>query len=304
MGINHPALAALPRPIRSGAGWAIRDLDAPLGSLVTGIDASQLPDALQIMAMKQALRDRHLLLLRGQQLDDEQFLRFCSLFGSLYQAPAGEQVLGRDPYTGATPDIVKVSNVDGGVLGRYALAPHIDHHWTQIPSAGSVAYAVEIPADGGNTNCYDLVAAWEALDAATQREIEGLQLITYNPFLRHRKPAGRRGIPRYRTPDIEPVLPCVTHPLVRTHPESGRKLLFLSTDTEVEVVGVDPGRGQALVERLRAHVQDARFRYAHRWQVGDILYWDNQAMLHGRDAFDSAQRRVLKRISLAGTRPF
>ncbi|MEL4474467.1 TauD/TfdA dioxygenase family protein, partial [Shewanella algae] len=92
----------------------------------------------------------------------------------------------------------------------------------------SLAYAVEIPAEGGDTTCHDLVAAWESLDEQTRREIDGLQLITYNPFLRHRRPAGRRGIPRYRTPDIEPVLPCVTHPLVRTHPVSGRKLIYLS----------------------------------------------------------------------------
>ncbi len=298
------APAAMRTAARPDADWAIHDLDAPLGARVTGIDARLPLTAAQVLAMNKALHERHALLLRGQQLDDEQFMRFCSYFGSVYHAPEGEHVLGRDPYSGATPDIVRVSNVEGGVLGRYALAPHIDHHWTQVPSAGSLAYAVEIPADGGNTNCYNLVAAWEALDAKTQREIVDLQLITYNPFLRHRRPVGRRGIPRYRTPDIEPVLPCVTHPLVRTHPESGRKLLFLGTDTEVEVVGVDPDYGQALIERLRAYVQEPRFCYPHRWQVGDILYWDNRAMLHGRDAFDASQRRMLKRISLAGTRPF
>ena len=115
---------------RTPADWSIGKLDAPLGALVKGVDASQPLQAAQVMAMKQALMDRHILLFRGQCLDDDQFLRLASYFGSVYRPPAGEQVLGLDPYSGALPDIVKVSNVDGGVLGRYALAAHTDHHWT------------------------------------------------------------------------------------------------------------------------------------------------------------------------------
>jgi taurine dioxygenase len=254
------------------------------------------------MALKAALRDRHILLIRDQHLTDEQFLHFSSYFGSPYRAPSGEQVLGLNKFSGDLPDIVKVANVEGGVLGHYALAAHTDHHWTEVPSSGSLAYAVEIPNSGGDTTFIDAIAAYEALDAATQREIEGLQLITYNPFLRHLKPARSRGIPRYRTPDIEPVTPYVTHPLVRTHPESGRKLIYLSTDTEVELLGVEPARGMALIEYLRSHLLEPRFAYPHQWKVGDIIYWDNQATLHARSAFSG--RRMLKRISFAGSRPF
>ena len=297
----HSATAAV---ADGEASWSIHELAAPLGALVSGIDASRPLLPAQILALKKALRERHVLLFRDQQLDDEQFLRLASYFGSIYRPPPGEQVLGLDPYSGAMPDIVKVSNVDGGVLGRYALAAHTDHHWTQVPSAGSVAYAVEIPKEGGDTTCINLTAAYEALDEPSRREIDGLQLITYNPFLRHRKPLRRRGIPPYRTPDIEPLTPYVTHPLVRTHPESGRKLIYLSTDTEVEIVGVEASYGAPLIERLRAHVLQPRFAYPHRWRVGDILYWDNQATLHARTAFDSSERRVLKRVSFAGTRPF
>ncbi|MEP6872822.1 MAG: TauD/TfdA family dioxygenase [Burkholderiales bacterium] len=110
--------------------------------------------------------------------------------------------------------------------------------------------------------------------------------------------------PHYCTPDIEPLSPFVAHPLVRTHPVSGRKILYLDQATEVEVVGVDPVRGRSLVEGLRAHLLQARFAYTHRWQVGDIVWWDNQATLHARTAFDATERRVLKRISLSGSRPF
>ena len=91
---------------------------------------------------------------------------------------------------------------------------------------------------------------------------------------------------------------------MRTHPDTGLRLLYLDAATEVEVVGWDADQGRALIERLRAHLAQPRFAYTHRWQVGDIVYWDNQATLHARTAFASQQTRVLKRISLSGSRPF
>jgi len=94
------------------------------------------------------------------------------------------------------------------------------------------------------------------------------------------------------------------HPLVRTHPNSGKRILYLDASTEVEVVGLPAGEGEALIAELREHIAQERIRYTHRWRVGDIVYWDNQAVLHSRSAFDPGSRRVLKRISLAGSRPF
>ncbi len=95
----------------------------------------------------------------------------------------------------------------------------------------------------------------------------------------------------------------MARPLVRTPPDSGRRVLYLDAATEVEVVGVDAAHGRALVEGLRAHLLQARFACTHRWQVGDIVYWDNLATPHARSAFDAAERRVLKRVSLSGSRP-
>lgn len=284
--------------------WAVHDLDAALGAVVTDLDARQPLRADQALALKKALRDRHILLLRGQQLDDAQFLRLARSFGDVFQPPQDVPVLASDPYGGNTPAIVKVSNVENGVLGNHELSAHSDHHWTPVPSSGSLLYALEVPQSGGDTTWINLAAAYNALDAATKLLIDGLQLITYNPFLRRLKPLASGVFPRYRTPDIEPLTPFEAHPLVRTHPDSGRKILYLDESTEVEVVGVPPSQGADLVERLRAHLLQPRFAYTHRWQVGDIVYWDNQATLHSRSAFDAADRRVLKRISLSGSRPF
>ena len=140
--------------------------------------------------------------------------------------------------------------------------------------------------------------AYETLDEATKRRILGLQLITYNPFLV--EAGGER--PKYRFEDKALISPVFPHPLVRTHPDSGKRILYLDAATEVEVVGVPKQEGAELVAQLREHLAQPRFRYTHRWTVGDIVYWDNQAVLHSRTAFEG--RRVLKRISLAGSRPF
>ncbi len=284
--------------------WSVHDLDAPLGALVTGIDARLPLRADQVLAIKRALIEHHVVVLPEQRLDDAQFLRLSRCFGDVFRPPADVPVLGSDPYGGNTPAIVKVSNVDDGVLGHHELSAHADHHWTPVPSSGSFLYALEVPKVGGDTTFINLAAAYDALDEATKHGIDGLQLITYNPFLRRLKPLASGGLPRYRTPDIEALTPFEAHPLVRTHPDSGRKILYLDEATEVELVGVDPTRGAALIERLRAHLLQPRFAYTHRWQVGDIVYWDNQATLHARTAFDPAERRVLKRISLSGSRPF
>lgn len=296
--LSHPAEAA-PRT----ESFAIEPLDAPLGARVRGFDAGRITAA-QALALKAALREHHILVFHAQTLDDAQFLRFGTHFGSVFQPPNDVPVLSSDPYGGNTPDIVRVANDEDGVLGNRELSAHSDHHWTPLPSSGSLLYAEAVPKVGGDTTWTNLAAAYAALDEGTQREIDGLQLITYNPFLRRLKPLPGGRLPLYRTPDIEPLAPFEAHPLVRTHPESGKRILFLDAETEVELVGVEPAYGAALVERLRAHLAQPRFAYTHRWQVGDIVHWDNQATLHARTAFDPAERRVLKRVSLAGSRPF
>jgi len=286
----------------ASAAFAVERIDAALGAQVSGLGATNELSAQQVHALKQGLLDHRILIFRGQQLDDPQFRRLASYFGSVYTPPRDAPVLGSDA-SGVVPDIVVVSNVDDGLLGNWDLPAHSDHHWTPEPSSGSLLYALEVPAEGGDTTWYDLVAAYEALDDATRAQIDNLKLITYNPFLRRKFPLDS-GQPLYRTPDITPLEPWVAHPLVRTHPQNGKRLLYLGARTEVEIVGYDPHEGAALIEKLRAHLSSPRFSYTHRWQVGDIVYWDNQATLHARTEFDPLLRRVLKRISLSGSRPF
>lgn len=287
-------MARLDHPTR----W-LTPTGSALGAIVRDIDASGPVAPEAILALKQGLLDHHILIFEGQDLSEAQIVAFATYFGSIFNPPPDVPVLASKE-GGVTPEIVLVANVDGGYTGNSELSAHSDHHWAPLPSAGSLLYALEVPVSGGDTSFYNMHLAHEELDAATQRRIAGLQLITYNPFLRG--PGGER--PSYRSepkPLISPVFP---HPLVRTHPNSGKKILYLDAGTEVEVVGLPASEGEALIAELRAHIQNERFRYTHRWKVGDIVYWDNQAVLHARSAFDPGSRRVLQRISLAGSRPF
>lgn len=271
---------------------------AALGAVVGNLDATKPLSAADALALRRGLLDHHILIYKQQDLSEPQFKTFATHFGAVFQPPSDVPVLA-SAANGATPEIVRVSNVDG-YTGTGELSPHSDHHWTPFPSAASFLYALEVPPVGGDTTWYNMHLAYEALDAATKQRIDELQLITYNPFLF--KEGETR--PRYRHPSKQLIAPTHPHPLVRTHPDSGKRILFLDYATEVEVVGLSPREGEELVEQLRAHFHQERFRYTHKWSVGDIVHWDNQATLHARTAFDPSSRRVMKRISIAGGRPF
>lgn len=269
-----------------------------LGAVVGGVDGARAIKADDVLALRRGLLDHHILIYKKQDLSEPQFKAFATYFGSVFQPPSDVPVLA-SAADGVTPEIVRVSNIDG-YTGTGELSPHSDHHWTPLPSAASLLYALEVPPEGGDTTWYNMHLAYETLDARTKERIADLQLITYNPFLN--KPEAPR--PRYRDPAKPLIAATHPHPLVRTHPESGKKILYLDYATEVEVVGWSVADGERLVEELRGHFHQERFRYSHKWSVGDIVHWDNQATLHARTAFDPSSRRVMKRISLAGARPF
>lgn len=283
--------------------------NAALGAVVYGLDATKAQSGETIFKLKQALAQHLILIFKNQSLDDLQYLAFASYFGSIFRPSADTPVLATQSETGTPPDVIPVSNAvgQGDYTGHGELSPHADHQWTPLPSFGSLLYAIELPKDGGQTSWYNTIAAYDALDDATKAEIDQLQLITYNPFVRFQSNKGSAGygnMPKYRFKDQPIIGHAYPHPLVRTHPETGRKALWLNTHTEVELVNYDDQTGSALIERLREHVLKAEFRYEHSWQEGDIVFWDNQVTLHSRSPFPSDQRRLLKRISLAGGRPF
>lgn len=295
--INEPSSAGARVASPEHEAVTITPTGSALGAVVRGLDLARPLSAATYQQLRQAWLEHHILIFKDQTLSDEQLLAFTTWFGDVFQPPGHIPVLATSDQ-GITPEIVRVSNVKGGYTGNGELSAHVDHQWTPRPSKASALYARQIPSSGGDTHWYNLNLGWETLDTDTRQAIDRLSLITYNPFVN--RDASR---PRYREPGNPPRGEAHPHPLVTTHPESGNRLLFLGEATEVEIPELDDASGRALIERLRAHLYTPAHRYEHRWEVGDVVLWDNRATAHYRSAFDEREIRDMRRVSLGGPRP-
>jgi taurine dioxygenase len=203
------------------------------------------------------------------------------------------------------PEIFVISNVVEG--GRPVGAPkagrhwHSDSHYTPKPSMGSLMLAREVPAEKGDTLFCDLRAAYDALPDATKARIRDLKVLVsrqkaYPVSYPERPPL---------TPEQRAKLPDVVHPLCRTHPETGRPLLYIGGNVVWEVVDMPLEEGRALIQELRDFATQERFVYGHHWEVGDAVLWDNRCTLHCATPFDESRyRRLMHRTTLKGDMPY
>jgi taurine dioxygenase len=280
-------------PIRAAAG-------APaLGAEVTGIDLRAIDDA-GFAAIRRAWIDHQVLLFRGQSLTDPDLIAFSQRFGDLDHAPVQE---GGQTIADGRPEIYVVSNViENGVaigsLGYGEAVWHTDMSYLPEPPMASMLYALEIPPAGGDTWFVDMYAAYEALPDAMKQRIAGLRVKhdgTYNS-------GGyvRKGV----TPTDDPrEAPGRMHPLVCTHPESGRRMLYLGRRKMAWLEGFDLAASDALLDEIWAFATQDRFVMRHRWRVGDLVLWDNRCTMHRRDPFDAKTRRVMHRTQVKGIAP-
>jgi len=168
----------------------------------------------------------------------------------------------------------------------------------ETPTA-SLLYAVEAPAAGGNTNFANMYAAYEELPLELRRRCEGLRCKHDSST----NSAGERraGFEHVTDPRL---VPGAVHPVVRTHPETGRKALFLGRRRNAYLVGLPLEESEALLDALWEHCTQPRYVWSQQWQVGDLVIWDNRCVIHHRDAFDADARRLLYRTQIRGDRPF
>jgi taurine dioxygenase len=285
---------------RKAPHFTITPTGGALGAIVTGLDVRNVAEPEEIFRLKRAHEENHILIFKEQRLAETDLVAFATLFGPIFRSEAHIPVAGWKE--GITPDVVQFNNDPEAAEGeRGSIGPHIDHKWTPYPSASSFLYAIVTPTRGGETSWTNLIRAYEELDDATTARIAGLRLHTYNGFVR----APGRFNPGYRVNADDPSEgPLFAHPLVRTHPSTGKKILFLDISSEVELIGIDPQEGAELIAQLREHLAQPRFTYEHRWEVGDIVWWDNQATQHARNDWLATEHRQLKRVSIGGGRPF
>lgn len=271
--------------------FQVRPLADTIAAEVVGLDLRQRFDAATRNAIYDAFVTYQVLVFRDQQLSKAQQVAFTEQFGTLEQHTLHNQ--GAD-----VPLVHVVSNLDaeGKPSGRVgSQAWHTDKSFRPAPSMATILHAITLPSKGGDTCFATMYDAYEALPEAEKIELAGMRVI-------HSWEFSRSNLGRRLSEEEKRDAPTTSHPLVRTHPDTGRKSLFIGTHASyLEGLPIDEGR--ARIEQLEAHATQPRFVYRHCWRPGDVLMWDNRCLLHRADANFDAHReaRVLHRTCLRGT---
>jgi len=269
---------------------------AVLGVELRGVDLRDL-DETAFERLLSAWHQYSVVLVRGQSLNDQDLIAFSRRFGDLDWAPVQEN--GRR-FVEGLPEIYIVSNVkvNGepiGSLGDGEAVWHTDMSYLDVPPKASMLYSLEIPPTGGNTSFCSMYAIYEALPAPLKDRIAGLKIKhdgTYNS-------GGyvRQGV----TPTDDPLTsPGAVHPLVCTHPNTGRRMLYLGRRRNAYLIGLTLAESEALLDELWSFVDRPEFAWEHVWRVGDLVLWDNRCTMHRRDAFDANSRRIMHRTQIKG----
>ena len=246
------------------------------------------------------------LLIRGQSLTDKQLLAFAKKFGDLEFPPS--KLLSLRKSVGSSNKISSYINVISNVvengqpigqLGAGEASWHTDSAFVEEPPAASVLYAIEIPSNGGNTSVANMTKAWDSLDPVLRAAIRGKKAkhdYTYTSVGERRKDFPEVLDPREA--------PGPTHPIVRTHPDTGRESLYLGRRLNCYILGLSLNESEKILDQLWKHAVKPEFTYEHVWQVGDVLMWDNRCTMHRREAFDKSERRIMHRAQVKGGRPY
>jgi taurine dioxygenase len=274
----------------------IRSMTDHTGAEVLGIDLARPVSAEAKGALNRAFVERSVLVIRDQSLRPQEVLAAVGLFGRVFQQHNTRFALPD------CPQIHYLSNQDRFPDGRRYIPGegwHTDHSNDTRPPKATVLHAVTLPDRGGDTQFANMAAAHAALPAATQQRIAGLMAIhVYQSSHSARKLMDLPDAARERVPNA------VLHPLVRTHPESARKSIYINPIRIEGILGLDHKEALPLLGELLVHATDERFQYRHAWKPGDLVIWDNRCLLHKANGdYDMEQTRYLYRVMLQGDVP-
>jgi len=269
-----------------------RPLSDALGVEILEVDLRDSLSPTRVARLREAWYGGLILLLRDQTLAEAHQVRFAQYFGE-----PGRTINVHN--TGNHPAIMLVSNIrkDGkpiGALPDGEMQFHSDQCYVERPAAASMLYAIEVPRVGGNTMFANTYLAYETLPADIKRRVAGcmaLNAYDYDNAATFRGTRIRDGVPHY------------SHPVVRTHPATGRKALYVNRLMTIAIEGFPAAESDELLNLLFDHQEQRRFVYEHVWRVGDILMWDNRCTLHARTDFAPTERRLMRRITLLGDKP-
>lgn len=294
-------MSAVLKPVQSTSHFRIETFDAPLGAQVLGLDLAQPLSQGDFQRLHHAHLDHHVLVFRDQRITPQQQVDFSRRFG-----PLQIHVL-RQFQLPSQPEVLIISNiVENGQpigLGDAGHFWHSDLSYKEVPSLGSMLHAQELPDEGGDTVFANMHLAWESLPAALRHAVRGARAehsyLSQYEELRRRNP-WRPALTQAQIDEVQPV----THPVVRVHPETGRRALFVSEHFTTRIVGLPDDESRALLEELFAHSVRPEHLYVHRWQPHDLVFWDNRSLMHLATGCPPDQRRKLYRTTIEGDAPY
>ena len=287
-----------------GQQFDIIPAGAALGADINGFD-------IKIMDQEDASRIRvawleHLVLrFRGMEFDDDEHVRFTQSLGDPELSPralcTGEELVKNHPEIGVISNVLGDDGEPICTLGDGECMWHTDMSYIEIPPAASILHALELPPTntGGNTEFLNMYIALETMEPNLVKRIEGR-------LLRHENVTLSSGGYRKGMEDKIPTSGDVrhwqgpSHPMIRMHPETNRKCLFLGRRIHAYIEGMDVDESEEILDAVWAHVMQPEFCWEQVWQLGDMILWDNRCAMHRRDAFDPATRRIMHRTQLKG----
>jgi alpha-ketoglutarate-dependent taurine dioxygenase len=292
----------MPAGIEAASRLTVRKLHSALGAEVRGVDMRQSLDAATFSELHDIWMQHLVLVFPGQHVTDSEHVAFTRYFG---EPEIFHQKIIRSE---RVKEIFRVSNVDEDnnlmppdhpVAQQVALAQfwHTDSSYRQIPCTGALLHGVEVSRTGGETQFTNMYLVYDALPDSLKRQIEGRK--AQHNFGHMHTQAALKPL----TEEEKAAMPPIWQPMVRRHPVTGRKALYISPIYNDAVEGMAPDEGRQLIAQLTKIAADPRFVYTHRWETNDVLMWDNRCTMHQVTPFDPRERRVMHRTTIVGTEP-
>ena len=278
-----------PRPYRR---FGLRALSPTIGAEVDGVDLGATIDDDLHAELNRALLEWKVLFFRDQDITRAQHRAFAERWGELEQHPFYSYV---HPDEQSAADVVTLAKdaASGGVENEW----HADITWHDRPSLGAVLRAVEVPELGGDTLWADAGAAYDGLPADVRARIDGMVAV------HDWRTTFGLAMPPEDVEALSPQFPPVEHPVVRVHPETGRRTLFVNPIFTQHIIGLDHDESDALLDTLYRQMTRPEYQCRFRWTAGSVAFWDNRSTQHYAASDYWPQRRVMDRISVAGDRP-
>jgi taurine dioxygenase len=280
----------------------VKPLSPALGAEIAGIDLREDLSAETFAEILNTWHKHLVILFRNQSLSEDDQIRFAQRFGELQKRTRPPEAINESGHTKYPQLTMLVSNIreNGKLIGSLPdgeMHFHSDQCYLEKPATGTFLYALEVPSEGGDTLFLNMYKAYEELPSELKARVDGRKAL--NAYLYDSTTRAVNGSKVDFTAH-----PHFVQPIVRTHPDTKRKALYVNRLMTFTVDGMDEGEGGALLNKLFDHIEEDRFIYAHHWRVGDLVLWDNRCTLHARTDFSDKERRLLRRYTVLGDRVY